>query len=136
MTTATSLDPQAVAESFYAAIEAAWNAADGEAFGAQFADVTDFVNIRGEIFHGDARVVAAGHQAIFDTIYRGSTIRYQVDRVRVLTPNHILVHATAKLDAPAAPPMSADRSQMTVVLVDQDGEWKATAFHNTLVMST
>jgi uncharacterized protein (TIGR02246 family) len=130
----TSLDPQAVAESFYAAIEAAWNAADGEAFGAQFADVTDFVNIRGELFHGDARVVAAGHQAIFDTIYRGSTIRYHVDQVRVLAPNYLLVHASAQLDAPAAPPMAADRSQMTVVLVDQDGTWKATAFHNTLVM--
>ncbi len=49
-------------------LQDAWNAADGAAFGKPFAPDADFVTIRGELHSGPA--IAAGHQAIFDTIYR------------------------------------------------------------------
>ncbi len=52
-------------------LQDAWNAADGAAFGKPFAPDADFVTIRGELHSGPA--IAAGHQAIFDTIYRDST---------------------------------------------------------------
>ena len=56
---AIDLDPHAPAEAFFAAIESAWNAADGERYGAQFADATDFVNIRGEHVTGDGALIGA-----------------------------------------------------------------------------
>jgi uncharacterized protein (TIGR02246 family) len=128
-----TIDARQLGERFYAALEEAWNAADGEAFGSHFSEVTDFVNIQGEHFHGDSTVIAAGHRAIFDTIYRGSTVSYHVDRARQIGPGSLLVHATSTLDAPHGPLRGINQSKMTAVLVEEQGAWKATAFHNTLV---
>ena len=128
-------DPRQPAETFFAAIESAWNAADGERYGAEFADVTDFVNIRGEHHHGDGDYIGAAHQGIFDTIYRGSSVRYAVDVARPLAPGVVVAHATSTLDAPTGPLLGTHNSKMTVVLVEKGGAWKATAFHNTLVLN-
>ena len=66
-------------------LEIAWNAMDGAAFGASFAADADFVNIRGEHFRGRA-AIAAGHAAIFKTIYAGSTNHYIVEDVPLCVP--------------------------------------------------
>src|SRR5882724_12297653 len=83
-------------------LEAAWNAMDGSAFAAPFAVDADFVNIRGEHFRGRA-AIAAGHAAIFRTIYAGSTNQYTVEGLRLLRPEVALVHVYAMLDAPQGP---------------------------------
>ena len=64
-----------------AELEKAWNAADGARFGRPFAEDADFVNIRGEHLR-TREVIAKGHQAIFDTIYAGSVVRYQVTQMQ------------------------------------------------------
>ena len=51
---------------------------DGPAFAAPFAVDADFVNIRGEHFRGRA-AIGAGHAAIFQTIYAGSTNNYELE---------------------------------------------------------
>jgi uncharacterized protein (TIGR02246 family) len=129
----TDTDLHTAATDFFARLEAAWNAADGERFGAEFADVTDFVNIRGEHLHGGPALIAAGHQGIFDTIYRGSTNSIHLDRVREIAPGCLLVHATATLDTPSGPLAGRNQGRMSALLVHHDGTWKATAFHNTLI---
>ncbi len=48
------------------------NSADGPRFGEPFIGDADFVDIRGERHRGRG-AIASGHQAIFDSIYRGST---------------------------------------------------------------
>ena len=112
--------------------EQAWNEADGAAFGALFAAESDFVNIRGEHHRGGA-VIGRGHQAIFDTIYAGSTVRYRVEFARPLAPGQILAVAGATLEAPTGPMRGVNHSRLTAILVLQDGRWLITAFHNTLV---
>jgi uncharacterized protein (TIGR02246 family) len=129
----TTKDLRGLATEFFNHLEAAWNAADGERFGAEFAEVTDFVNIRGEHLHGGTALIAAGHQGIFDTIYRGSTNSIHVDRVREVAPGCLLVHATSTLDAPTGPLAGRHQAKMSALLVEHDGTWKATAFHNTLI---
>jgi uncharacterized protein (TIGR02246 family) len=129
------LDPRALAGAFFAAIESAWNAADGERYGVQFADVTDFVNIRGEHHHGSGSYIGAAHQEIFDTIYRGSSVRYTVDAARRVAPGVVVAHASSTLDAPSGPLCGTHNSKMTVLLVEEGGSWKATAFHNTLILN-
>jgi uncharacterized protein (TIGR02246 family) len=85
MPTTTPIENHAaLAASFVEKLEQAWNVADGAAFGAQFADESDFVNVRGE-HHRGATAIARGHQGIFDTIYADSTVRYQLER-RVSSP--------------------------------------------------
>jgi uncharacterized protein (TIGR02246 family) len=128
-------DARQPAERFFAEIAAAWNAADGERYGTQFAELTDFVNIRGEHHRGDGNSIGAAHQGIFDTIYRGSTVRYQVDEARLLARGVVVAHATSTLDAPSGPLCGTHNSKLTVVLVETGGDWKATALHNTLVIS-
>ena len=100
---------------------------------AEFAEVTDFVNIRGEQFHGGSAVIAAGHQAIFDTIYRGSTNSIRLDRVRQVVSGCLLVHGTSTLDAPTGPLEGRHQAKMSALLVELEGTWKATALHNTLI---
>ncbi len=130
MPTPTHTSP---ATEFFAHLEAAWNDADGDRFGAEFAPVTDFVNIRGEHLHGGPVLIAEGHQGIFDTIYRGSVNRIRLDGVRAVAPGCLLVHATSTLDAPAGPLAGIHRAKMSAVLVRDGERWKATAFHNTLI---
>ena len=127
-----STDPQTVAGDFYARIEKAWNAGDGAAFAEPFAPDASFVDIRGEA-HDGAPVIAEGHQAIFDTIYRGSTVGYDLDLARAVTESVILTRARGTLTVPGGPLAGTHRSLLTTVLHQTDEGWTAVAFHNTLV---
>ena len=113
-------------------LEAAWNAADGARFGRPFAEDADFVNIRGEHLR-TREVIAKGHQAIFNTIYAGSVVRYQVAAVRAIAPAVLLAHVKATLKAPTGPLAGEHGSLFTVVLVQDRNTWSIAAFHNTLV---
>ena len=123
MTAATRETPLLqVAESIFGRLQDAWNAADGTAFGRPFAPQADFIDIRG-----------AGHQAIFNSIYADSTIGYRIDAARPLGSDHLLVHATSTLDAPAGPLAGTNQSRISAVLVRNGEDWQITALHNTLV---
>lgn len=127
-------DPIAVAEAWYSALESAWNSSDGAAFGDAFTDPCEMVDIRG-VLHGGNDEITAGHQQIFDTIYRDSVIRYSVGRARHLDDDTVLAHAVGELDAPHAPPPVAGgaTARSTVVLLRDGATWRCTAMHNTLV---
>jgi uncharacterized protein (TIGR02246 family) len=126
-------DATAIAQETYARLEKAWNAADGPGFAAPFAQDATFVDIRGSLHRGRA-AIAAGHQGIFDTIYAGSTVAFEVDEVRRPATGCVVAHALSRLEAPRAflEPVTA---RSTVVLVDSAEGWQVVAFHNTLVAS-
>lgn len=128
-------DATEIAAGLLAQLETAWNAGDGAAFGKPFADVTDFVDIRGAHHHGDGVAMGRGHQHIFDTIYKGSTVRYQVTSAREAVPGCIVATASATLDAPSGPLLGTNQSRITAVVVQQGDGWVITAFHNTLVLA-
>ena len=113
-------------------LEKAWNAADGAGFGRPFADDADFVNIRGEHFR-TREAIAKGHQGIFDTIYKGSLVRYQLVGVREIARGVLLAHAKSTLKAPTGPLAGEHSSLFTLVLVQDQNDWHIAAFHNTLV---
>ena len=113
----------------------AWNAADGQAFGAPFATDADFVAIRGDHHHGrDA--IAHGHQAIFDSIYRGSQLVYDLLQTRALTDDVVLVLAQGNLNAPSGPMVGESQSTATLVIVRKGDDWQIASFHNTLIASS
>jgi uncharacterized protein (TIGR02246 family) len=128
----TGTTTQTPAHAFYAALERAWNSGDGAGYGAGFASDCDFVDIRGTRHHG-AGAVAGGHQALFGSIYSGSTISYDVVSVRQLAGGVLLVQADAALEVPAGPLAGSSRASSTAVLVEDDGQWRAVLMHNTLV---
>ena len=107
-----------VVSNLVAGLESAWNAADGAGYARACADDADFVNIRGDHFRS-REAIAKRHQAIFDTIYKGSRVRYEVSAVRTIAPTVLLAHVKAVLNAPTGP------------LAGE--QWRAAAFYNTLV---
>ena len=130
-----TLTPTDVAADILERLEQAWNRADGAAFGEPFADDTDFVDIRGVHHRGDGAAIGHGHQAIFDTVYAGSTVRYDLDVAREIAPGVIVAVATSTLDAPSGPLFGTNNSRLTTVMVEQPDRWAVTAFHNTLVVA-
>ncbi len=125
-------DGERIVSDLVGELEEAWNAADGARFARPFAEDADFVNIRGEHLR-TREVIAKGHQAIFDTIYAGSVVRYNVAGVRAIAPAVLLAHVRATLNAPTGPLAGEHRSLFTLVLVQDQNTWNIAAFHNTLV---
>lgn len=118
-------------ERILGSLEAAWNAGDGQAFGSPFSADADFVTIRAEHLRGrDA--IAAGHAAIFRTIYAGSINRFRMETARLLRPDVGLVHVEATLKAPAGPLAGTHVARFSLVLVREAGAWQIASLHNTL----
>ena len=118
-------------ERIVASLEAAWNAGDGHAYGAPFSADADFVTIRAEHLRGrDA--IAAGHAAIFRTIYAGSINRMRVESARLLRPDVGLVHVEATLKAPTGPLAGTHVARFSLVLTREAGDWHIASLHNTL----
>jgi uncharacterized protein (TIGR02246 family) len=122
---------RAALENIVRQLEAAWNAMDGSAFAAPFAADADFVNIRGEHFRGQA-AIAAGHAAIFQTIYAGSTNHCTVEGARLLRPEVALVRVHSMLEAPHGPLAGRHGARFSLVLTKEGGGWEIAALHNTL----
>ena len=94
-------DGERIVSDLVSELEEAWNAAEGARFARPFAEDADFVNIRGEHLR-TREVIAKGHQVIFNTIYAGSDVRYNVAGVRAIAPAVLLAHVRATLNAPTA----------------------------------
>jgi uncharacterized protein (TIGR02246 family) len=115
-----------------ARLENAWNAGDGQAFAAPFAEDADFVNVLG--MHARGRdEIAAGHDEIFRSIYAGSTVRYRVETARLLRPDVALVHMHGTLVIPAGPMEGTHEARPSLVLARDGGEWRIESFHNTFI---
>lgn len=113
-------------------LAAAWNAADGERYGAVFTDDATFVDIRGDQ-HRSRKAIGKGHAALFRGIYRGSTVNASLTDATALG-GVIVAHAHFAMEAPAAPLPPNDGSTATFVIVDDGGTWRIASFHNTLRM--
>jgi uncharacterized protein (TIGR02246 family) len=130
----TTPEATALGTEILAGLEAAWNLADGTAFAAAFTHDADFVDIRGG-HHRGRSAVGAGHQALFDSLYAGSTIRYQLDTARTIAPECVVAVAGARLDSPRGPAAGVHHSRLTAVLTQDGGAWSIAAFHNALVQA-
>ena len=122
---------RAALESIVRRLQTAWNAMDAAAFAASFASDADFVNIRGE-HHQGRPAIAAGHAAIFRTIYAGSSVHFTVESARLLRPDVALLHVRSVLDAPEGPLAGQHRACFSLAFTNEPGGWEIAAFHNTL----
>ena len=113
-------------------LEAGWNAKSGAQFAGPFADDADYVVINGSHIKG-REAIARGHQRIFDTIYKKSTIGLSVKQVRMLRPDVAVVHVTGTNKVPRGAETQTGEAFITLVMTKESGAWKITAFHNTEV---
>lgn len=127
-------DPQTVALEVLDRLETAWNHADGEAFGSNYAADASFVNIRGEHIVGRA-AISAGHAGIFATIYAGSTNRMQLVRATAIAEDLVLAVSLNTLACPSGPLAGVHQARSTSVIHvpdDASGRPQIVASHNTL----
>ena len=78
-------------------LEDAWNSSNSQRFASVFAEDTDFITVMGKHYNGRGPI-GAGHQAIFDTIYKGSRNRYTIEGVRFIRPDVVVVFVRALLE--------------------------------------
>ncbi|HVF67585.1 MAG TPA: SgcJ/EcaC family oxidoreductase [Pyrinomonadaceae bacterium] len=109
-------------------LEAGWNSKSGAAFAKPFAEDADYVIINGMQIKGrDA--IAEGHQRIFDTYFKDSTLALSVKQARMLRADVAVVHVSAHMKAGG---QEAD-AVITMVMTKENGAWKIAAFQNTSV---
>jgi uncharacterized protein (TIGR02246 family) len=129
------MNPTQICEPIVKHLEDAWNEASGEKFSQPFTTTSDFINIRGMFLSkATKQQVAAGHQHIFDTIYKGSTVKYNLADAELINGQTILAHIKTILNSPQGPLLGTNSSIITIVLIQEKDEWKIRAFHNTLVI--
>jgi uncharacterized protein (TIGR02246 family) len=128
-------DPKTVALEVLARLEAAWNDADGSAFGVNYTPDASFVTVRGEhIIGSDA--IGAGHAGIFSTIYAGSVNRMELVRATEISDGVVVAISFNTLDVPAGPLAGRHQARSTNVIthaVDDHEPWRIVATHNTLL---
>ena len=122
--------PEQVAGAVVQRLEQAWNAADGDAWAAAFAEDADFITVRGEYFR-TRTTIAEGHHHIFTTFYKGSTNRIVLLRARPLRDDVILAHSSAELTVPAGPMAGTHRAIQSLLIVRANEAWQIASFHNT-----
>jgi uncharacterized protein (TIGR02246 family) len=124
-------NPVDLAATLAKALEDAWNAADAKAFSARFAPFADFVNTQAE-YHRGRQAIFYGHVFIFDTIFKGSKVHYDVINVRMLAPGLMSAQVAATLNVPAGPMAGENHATLSFIAREKDGDWLIEVFHNTL----
>ena len=118
---------------------AAWNRGDGQAWAAAFSEDADFINIRGDVFHGrDA--IGQQHARIFAGPFKGSHATITVRRVTEPAAGVELIDTDHEVSgfaflppgiAPSTPGIL--RTHMKYVAVKKNGRWELVAAQNTAV---
>src|SRR5664279_3466740 len=113
-------------------LEAAWNAADALAFAALFAEDADFIHILGGYYTG-REAIEAGHRMIFGTIYKGSTVRYSVEKIRFLRPDVAVVFLRQYLQFSEDGVGTDLEARPTIVAEKVDNGWQIITLQNTRI---
>ncbi len=116
-------------------LEAAWNGADGQSFAEAFAEDADFIHILGGYYTGRA-AIEAGHRMIFGTIYKDSTVRYSVEKIRFVRPDIAIVFLRQHLQFYEGGAASELEARPTILAEKRDGKWQIVNLQNTRITET
>ncbi len=111
-----------------------WNTKSGALFAKPFAEDADYVIINGVQIQGKT-AIETGHQRIFDTIYKDSTVTLTVKQIRFLRSDIALVHTGSHNRIRQGEETREVDGTITLVMVKDKGEWKIAAFQNTEITS-
>lgn len=111
-------------------MESGWNTKSGALFAKPFAEDADYVVINGMYIKG-RKTIETGHQQIFDTIYKDTTVTLNVKQIRFLRPDVAVAHVNAHRAGPTKE-LTGD-AFLTLVLTKEKQGWTIAAFQNTQV---
>jgi uncharacterized protein (TIGR02246 family) len=115
-----------------AKLQAAWNAADSVAWARFFAEDVDFIHILGVHYTGRP-AVEMGHRMIWDTIYKGSTVKYAVEKIRPAGADVAVVFVLGEMTFYDDGVERHIKARPTMTVQRLDGGWQIIVFQNTLV---
>ena len=121
----TDRSPEEAVASLLETITEAWKAGDGDLFASVFTEDADFVNIRALALRG-RKEIAEHHNLLFSSIYKGTSIRAEGTRIRLIRPDV----ATIEQFAIVAIEDEERRAHMLAVAVETPEGWALRAFHN------
>ncbi len=124
-------DEQAL-RAIVAKLEAAWNAGDSVAWAGFFAEDVDFIHILGVHYTGRA-AVETGHRMIWDTIYKGSTVKYAVEKIRPAGADVAVVFVLGEMTFYDNGVERHIKARPTMTVERMDKGWQIVVFQNTLV---
>lgn len=107
-----------------------WNAHDGKAFAAPFAEDADYVIVNGMKIKGREEI-EKGHAGIFSTFYKESHNVATLKSVRFLRPDVAVAHVEWNLEV--KPGGEKAKAMNSLVLTRDGGKWSIASFHNTPV---
>jgi uncharacterized protein (TIGR02246 family) len=113
-----------IAKNIAGQLTIAWNNRSGEQFARQFTGDAVFVNVYGEILHSRV-LIAKGHQFILDHAFKEVKNTYELIDAVQIDENTILSHNKGTM------PHKDGGLTMTLVIINQSGEWMIRALHNT-----
>ena len=114
-------------------LEAAWNAADGKGFAEAFVEDADLIHILGGYYTGRA-AIETGHRMIFGTIYKGSSVRYSVEKIRYLSPEAAIVFLRQYLRFYEGGAPCDLEARPTIIAGKIDGVWRIVVLQNTRIV--
>lgn len=127
-------------KSILTGFQQAWNAHDADAVAELFVEDAHFVNVTGLWWSNKERIRAA-HRFGFDHIFGESTMSVGRTEVRMLGPDHAVVHARVTVTGQRTPQgeIADDRRTVFSFVVaryttETGTQWKAVSAHNTDVV--
>lgn len=108
----------------------AWAAGDGVNYADNFTDDVIYTVWNGHQINGRAENIS-GHQEIFDTIYKGTTVRWEIQKIRFLSDDVAVAKLQGEMfrgdkkveDVPVVVP--------AMILKKEQGKWRVAVFQNT-----
>ncbi len=128
-----TLDAYAIAAAIVAQLQTAWNAGDGHAYGAPFAEEADYISVLGRKLHS-RRAIAAAHEGVLKSLYKDSTMRHTVTQARALTDDVIVAYVDTVLNVPAGHITGEHNAILALILVREEDAWRIAHLQNTLVV--
>jgi uncharacterized protein (TIGR02246 family) len=120
--------------------QTAWNTGDGDAWSSAFTDEADFVNIRGDVFHG-REAIARQHVFILSGPYKGSHSTITIRNITQPAPTIAVIETDYEVTQfKALPPgISATsagvlKTRMKYVALKHGDQWRFIAAQNTVVL--
>ncbi len=113
-------------------LEDGWAKKDGNLFAKPFAENADYVVINGMYLQGKT-AIAKGHQGIFDSFYKETNIKTEVQNIRYIRPDIAIVHFTSHLTGTSNGQNLDGKGLITITVDKSNGSWQIDAFQNTQV---
>ena len=109
---------------------AGWNAQDGAAFARPFAADADFTNVMGLRARG-RETIARGHDEIFATLFKDTTLAATVEQIRFLRPDVAAAEVVFTLRKKDGAPWGGFPRSLASFIAVRDGEaWSIAVFRN------